>query len=124
MISPPFKASNPRDDVCDDDGAVFALQMCEKRSRGEGSYDAILARLLDGAKVLLAEDEDEGYTNTIRNQGHDGTKGKQRRKSYSNLARWAITDNSRILMFPKYSYWYKCFIEYPNRDNQRFLKKF
>ena len=45
-----------RDDVCDDDGAVFALQMSEKRSREGGPYDAMLARLLDGAKLLLADE--------------------------------------------------------------------
>jgi hypothetical protein len=67
-----------RDDVCNNDGAVFALQICEKRSREEGPYDAMLARLLDGAKALLAEDEDDEYY-TSRNQGPDGTKRKQRR---------------------------------------------
>jgi hypothetical protein len=110
-------------DTRDDDGAVFALQMSEKRSRGEGPYDAMLARLLDGAKTLLADEKDEAY-DTSRNQGPGGTKTKQRRKSYSKLARWAITDDSRIWMLPRYSYWYKCFIVYPNRDNPRFLKKF
>ena len=112
-----------RDDVCDDDEAVFALQVGEKCSRGEGPYDAMLARLLDGAKALLAEDEEEEY-NTSRNQGPDRTKRNRRRKSYSKLARWAATDDSRIWMLPMYSYWYKCSIEYPNRDNRRILKKF
>ena len=46
-----------RDDICDNDGAVFVLQMSKKRSRGEGPYNAMLAHLLGGAKALLAEDE-------------------------------------------------------------------
>ena len=50
-----------RDDICDDDEAVFAHQMSEKCFRGEGPYDARLARLLvDGDKaLLLAENEEE-----------------------------------------------------------------
>ena len=91
-----------RDDVCDDDGAVLALQMSENRSRGEGPYDAMLARLLYGAKGLLADEEEEDYY-TSRNQGPDGTKTKQRRTSYSKLARWDITDDSRIWVVLKYS---------------------
>ena len=65
----------------------------------------MLVHLLDGAKALvLAEDEDEDEEeeyNTSRNQGPDGTKSKQRRKFYSKLARWAITDDSGIWMLPK-----------------------
>ena len=64
-----------RYDTCDNDGAVFALQMSEKRSRGKGPYDAMLACLLNGAKTLLADEEEEEY-NTSRNQGPDGTKTK------------------------------------------------
>ena len=99
---PGFKSFGiERDDVCDDDGAVFALQMSNKRSREEGPYNAMLARLLDGAKLLLADEEDEEY-DTSRNQGPGGTKIKQRRRSYSKLARWAVTDDIRIWMLPKY----------------------
>ena len=46
-----------RDDICDNDGAVFALQMSEKRSKGEGPHDAMLARRLDGAKTLFADEK-------------------------------------------------------------------
>ena len=47
----------------------FRFKLAKKRSRGEGPYDAImLTRLLDSAKALLAEDEDEEYTNTSRNR--------------------------------------------------------
>ena len=121
---PGFKSFGiERYDTCDDDGGGFALQMSPKRSREGGPYDVMLACLLDGAKLLLADEEDEEY-DTSRSQGPGRTKTKQRRKSYSKLARWDITDDSRIWMVPKYSYWYKCFIEYPDRDNPRFLKKF
>ena len=65
---PGFKSFGiERDDVCDDDGAVFALQMSKKRSRREeGPYDAMLARLLDGAKTLLADEEEEEYRHFSR----------------------------------------------------------
>jgi hypothetical protein len=90
-----------RYDTCDDDGAVFALQMSPKRSREGCPYDSMLARLLDGTKILLADEEDEEY-DTSRNQGPGGRKTKQRRKSYSKLARWDVTDDSMIWMVPKY----------------------
>jgi hypothetical protein len=112
-----------RYDTCDNDGAVFALQMSEKHPKEGGPYDSMQAHLLDGAKLLLVDEEDEEY-DTSRNEGPGRRKTKQRRKSYSKLARWDVTDNSRIWMVPKYSYWYKCFIKYPDRDNPRFLKKF
>ena len=61
-----------RYDICDNDKAVFVLQICKKRSREEGPYDAMLARLLDGAKTLLADDEEE-EKNTNRNVLPTGT---------------------------------------------------
>ncbi|KAI2494724.1 Plant transposon protein [Fragilaria crotonensis] len=94
-----------------------------KRARANDYDDEVLVIIALAGNCN--DEQDDDAEPTIELQYNDcNTPIKRRRISRNGYARWPNPDGSYIRLVPRNSYWYKAYIEYPDREDKTFHKKF
>lgn len=98
-------------------------EFSKKRARANDYDDEVLVIIALAGNCN--DEQDDDAEPTIELQYNDcNTPIKRRRISRNGYARWPNPDGSYIRLVPRNSYWYKAYIEYPDREDKTFHKKF